>query len=75
MNYKDGDKHLNIKYGLIIPPQLNSEFGQLIIDIDLYNQEIINAESIISEVKLMNSEIFNIFNWLINDNTKELLNG
>ena len=75
LNYKNEDKYLNIKYGFNIPPQLNSELGQLIIDIDLYRQEIIKTENIISDSKLMNSEIFNIFNWLINDNTKQLLNG
>ena len=75
LNYKENDKYLNIKYGLNIPPQLNSELGQLIIDIDLYRQEVIETKNIISESKLMNSEIFNIFNWLINDNTKQLLNG
>jgi len=75
VNYKNGEKYLNIKYGLNIPPQLNSELGQLIIDIDLFNQEIIETKNIISESKLMNSEIFNIFNWLINENTKQLLNG
>lgn len=75
VNYKNGEKYLNIKYGLNIPPQLNSELGQLIIDIDLFNQEIIETKNIISESKLMNSEIFNIFNWLINENTKSILNG
>ena len=75
LNYKNENKYLNIKYGFNIPPQLNSELGQLIIDIDLYRQEIIKTENIISDSKLMNSEIFNIFNWLINDNTKKLLNG
>ena len=75
LNYRDEHNYLNIKYGLNIPPQLNSELGQLIIDIDLYKQEIINNKDIISESKLMNSEIFDIFNWLINENTKQLLNG
>lgn len=73
INYKSGEKHLNIKYGLNIPPQLNSEIGQLIIDIDLFNKGKIESKDIVSESKLMNSEIFNIFSWLINDNTKQIL--
>lgn len=74
LNYKDGNNHLNIKYGLIIPEQLNTEIGQLIIDIDLFKQELIDVDTIISNSNTINSEIFNIFNWLINDNTKKILN-
>ena len=75
VNYKKEEKYLNIKYGLNIPPQLNSEIGQLIIDIDLYDKEAISKEHILSKLKLMNSEIFNIFNWTINEKTKQILNG
>ena len=64
---------MNIKYGLIIPPQLNLETGQLVIDIDLYKQENIVTGELISTSELINSEIFNIFSWLINKNTKKML--
>jgi len=74
LNYKDGNNHLNIKYGLIIPQQLNTEIGQLVIDIDLFKQELIDAENILSNSNTINSEIFNIFSWLINDKTKNMLN-
>ena len=74
LNYKDENDHLNIKYGLIIPQQLNTEIGQLIIDIDLFKQELIDVDNIIGNSKTINSEIFNIFSWLINDNTKKMLN-
>lgn len=74
INYKDENNFLNIKYGLNIPPQLNSEVGHLIIDIDLFKQEKIKIKDIIKNSKSINSEIFNIFSWLINDNTKKILN-
>ncbi len=75
INYKKNDDYLNIKYGLNFPPQLNSEIGQLIIDIDLFKQEKIDVSSIISNSKLINSEIFNIFNWIVNENAKKILDG
>lgn len=73
INYKNENNFLNIKYGLNIPPQLNSEVGHLIIDIDLFKQEKIEITDIIKNSKLINSEIFNIFSWLVNDNTKKIL--
>ncbi len=75
LNYKDGNNFLNIKYGLIIPPQFNEEIGQLVIDIDLFKQELIEIDNIINHSTAINSEIFNIFSWLINDNTEKMLNN
>ncbi len=74
INFKKNSDYLNIKYGLNFPPQLNSEVGQLIIDIDLFKQCKIDKSDIISNSKTINSEIFNIFNWVINENAKNLLN-
>jgi len=73
LNYKDNNNYLNLKYGLVIPQNPNTTHGQLVIDIDMYKQESIKKEDIVSESKIINSEIFNIFSWLINDNTKKLL--
>ncbi len=74
LNYKDGNDFLNIKYGLIIPPQFNEEIGQLVIDIDLFKRELIGIGDIINYSSKINLEIFNIFRWLINDNTEKMLN-
>jgi len=74
INYQDNNNYLNIKYGLNVPAQLKSELGQLIIDIDLFKQEDIDKNTFTSVLSEINSEIFNIFNWVINDNTKNLLN-
>ena len=75
LNYKDGNNYLNIKYGTIIPPRFNEEIGQLVIDIDLFKQEPIEIDKIIDISTTINSEIFNIFSWLINDNTVKILNN
>lgn len=75
INYKDNNNFLNLKYGLNVPNALDDEIGQLIIDIDLIVQKSIEIKDIISEASLINSEIFNIFSWLINDNAKAILNG
>ena len=75
INFKKNNDFLNIKYGLNIPPQLNYEVGQLIIDIDLFQQDKIDKSSILNKSKKINSEIFNIFNWIINENAKKILNG
>lgn len=74
INYQDNNNYLNIKYGLNVPNQLNSKIGQLIIDIDLFKQEDIDKNKFIPILSEINSEIFNIFNWVINKKTKSLLN-
>ncbi|MFN8257704.1 MAG: TIGR04255 family protein [Bacteroidales bacterium] len=73
--YQDGDYSLNIKYGLNIPPIQNIGIGQIIIDIDLFNTSKIETSETIKIADMINSEIFNIFNWAISENTKRLLNG
>ncbi len=75
VNFVNNEYFLNLKYGMNILPQLNNERGQLIIDIELYSKKNISIEDVISESNTINSEIFNIFDWVINDNTKKLLNN
>lgn len=74
INLRNNDNYLNIKYGLNIPPQLDSNIGQLIIDIDLYKVGSVEVEELFSTFKDINSETFNIFNWVINENTIKILN-
>lgn len=74
INYKKDKDFLNLKYGLNFPPQLNSEIGQVIIDIDVFKQDNIGSENIMKTFGKINSEIFNIFSWVINENAKNLLN-
>lgn len=73
INYKNEDDYLNIKYGMNLPP-INTEIGQLIIDIGLFTQKPLSPSKIIDTSELINSEIFNIFNWIINDDAKAILN-
>jgi uncharacterized protein (TIGR04255 family) len=73
LNYKNENNFLNIKYGLIIPSNLTGDSGQLVLDIDLYKQQNISSKDIVSISKKINQEIFNVFNWLISDETKKIL--
>ena len=66
--------HLNLRYGLNIPQVPSRSIAQVIIDIDLFN----NATTPISDLVLtsdkINKEIFNAFNWSINETFLNLLN-
>ena len=73
LNYNIENNFLNVKYGLNIPPQPNQEIGQLIIDIDLYNQKRTETVNFVEVFEDINNEIFNIFHWVVNDNTLKLL--
>jgi uncharacterized protein (TIGR04255 family) len=75
LNYNNNDYFLNTKYGLSIPKQMESKIGQIIIDIDLYNQSKTPINNIINISQEINSEIFNVFNWVISDKFLELLNN
>lgn len=73
IQYSINDIFLNLIYGLNIPPKNIEEIGQIILDIDLMKNREIDINAIFEEAKGLNSEIFNIFNWAISDNTIELL--
>jgi len=75
INYKKDDYHLNINYGFNLPPQLNLETGQLIVDIDLLKKSDTTIKEIEKESTSINSEIFRVFNWIINKKAKEILDN
>jgi uncharacterized protein (TIGR04255 family) len=75
VNFVNENYFLNLKYGMNILPQLNAERGQLIIDIEIVNKSEISLGDIFTESNKINTEIFNVFDWVINDNTKNLLNN
>lgn len=75
VNFVNENYFLNLKYGMNILPQLNAERGQLIIDIEITNKSEISLDTILTESNRINDEIFNVFDWVINDNTKNLLNN
>ena len=74
INYHEDSYRLNLKYGLNVPPPPNTELGQVLIDIDLFNSSTINVSEIFNIADSINSEIFNIFNWTISENILQLLN-
>jgi uncharacterized protein (TIGR04255 family) len=75
VNYKSEEFLLNLKYGMNIPPIQNLKIGQVIIDIEISKHTKTNLIDIQNVFEEINAEIFNVFNSLINDNTKNILNG
>lgn len=75
VNYKNEDFLLNLKYGMNIPPMQNLKIGQAIIDIEISKHTKTNLKDIHNIFEEINTEIFNVFNSLINENTKNILNG
>ena len=62
---EDADNKLNLSYGLLTPAP---DKKQILLDIDrfLINQDV-NLNGLESTWKAINDEIFNIFNWALND--------
>lgn len=76
VNYRNEDYSLNLKYGMNIPPLPNLNVGQVIIDINASKYTRTNISELNEKFEILNTEIFNVFNFLINDNTKNnILNG
>ncbi|MEX2593721.1 MAG: TIGR04255 family protein [Anditalea sp.] len=77
INYKSGNFYMNLKYGLnMLPSQKpDNNSGQVIIDIDLFNLESNPTSEIFKISDVINSEIYNVFNWVISQNTINLLNN
>ncbi len=71
LNYNIDEDFVNIRYGLNVPDPNNT--GQVIIDIDLYSKINMAINQIDIKAKHINSEIFNIFNWVVSDNTIKIL--
>ncbi|MCC5917955.1 MAG: TIGR04255 family protein [Cryomorphaceae bacterium] len=74
INYVQDSNNLNIKYGLNTQGKSNDEIGQFILDIDLVQNNVIDINNLEDVSLELNREIFNVFNWVLNDNAKKLLN-
>ncbi len=72
LSYAIEDYDLNIKYGLVMGKQ-NKELGQVIVDIDLLHNTMIECNKIYDIADGINSEIFNIFNWVVSEETINML--
>jgi len=69
---KNGNHNLNLTLGLI--PSLDA-IKNLMLDIDLfYTEEKIPIAKLMEKLFEINQEIFNIFNWCLQDNTIKQLN-
>lgn len=75
VNYKNENYSLNLKYGMNLPPIPNLKIGQVIINISTSKYTETNINEIVEVFNNSNTEIFNVFNTLINENTKDILNG
>lgn len=75
VNYRNEDYFLNLKYGMNLPPIPNLNIGQIIIDIESAKHTVTGINEIKDVFDNINNEIFNVFNMLINDNFKNILNG
>lgn len=73
LNYNVEDKNLNLKYGLNVPK--GNVIGQVIIDIDIILKKQIEIESVIQEANNVNSEVFNIFNWVLSEEAITILDN
>lgn len=51
----------------------NKELGQVIVDIDLLHNTMIECNKIYDIADGINSEIFNIFNWVVSEETINML--
>ena len=66
INFINEDNLLNLKYGLITP-NVKSNNGQIVIDIDLIDKRNNKVKDLNKISKSINKEIFNIFCWTLNE--------
>lgn len=75
VNYRNDNFYLNLKYGMNMPPNTNLKIGQVIIDVECVKHTSTTIAEIENVFDDINSEMFNVFDMLINDNAKNILNG
>jgi uncharacterized protein (TIGR04255 family) len=72
---KKGDFNLILQFGLTIPQPERENIGNVVVDIDLFQGSELNVNQMKEVTQKINTEIFNIFNWVISDSTRDLLDG
>jgi uncharacterized protein (TIGR04255 family) len=75
VNFNDGNYVLNLKYGMNTLPNLDKDLGQLIIDLHIISNNVIGFYDLPKEITLLNDEIYNVFSWVINDDSKKIINN
>ena len=73
LEFKDGQYTLNLKYGMNTLPVPDKKIGQLIVDNVITSNSEIGSKEFLSEMKILNEELFNVFFWLFNDDAKSVL--
>ena len=73
IEFKDGQYTLNLKYGMNTLPVPDKKIGQLIVDNVITSNSEIGSKEFLSEMKILNEELFNVFFWLFNDDAKSVL--
>ena len=54
-------------------PVPDKKIGQLIVDNVITSNSEIGSKEFLSEMKILNEELFNVFFWLFNDDAKSVL--
>lgn len=67
LHFNNEGYNLILKYGLNVPQIPEQDIAEIIIDIDLFNNDIIPITELYRVSDKINKEIFNIFNWSISD--------
>ena len=60
--FRKDETTLNLKYGMMqsVPTEKK---GQILLDIDLFNESSIESSGVLNTFSEINKEVFNIFNW------------
>lgn len=73
VEFKDGNYTLDLRYGMNTLPIPDKKIGQLIVDYKIQSNVQQNSNLITDEIKLLNDELFNVFSWIFNENSKQVL--
>ena len=74
LSFNESDYQLNLAYGLLKDKSATGK-NLAVIDIDLFKMGNIDTKLLDDEMRKINSEIFNVFEFLISENLKKLLNN
>lgn len=75
VEFKDGEYLLNLKYGMNTLPFIEKKIGQLIVDYSINSEKVLEILNLSEEIELLNSELFNVFHWIFNENFKKTISN
>ena len=71
--FEENEYNLELRYGVVSSPNKEEEKGQIFIEIQSQLYKDIDITQVLPELSLINDEIFNIFDWVLNDELKTRL--